>query len=131
MDAGVRGGGGLVLTLSFVVSDRFREAADEWGDERLMETEEAIESKAEQALLEIEHLVSGDVDPDLDFEVDEDRVRYDPSEELSAFLDEQAESAGVDPETVLKLHVDLFARVFLDDDNQRPPDAAPDGLGGA
>ena len=125
MDTGVRRGGSLVLTLSFVVGDRFREAADEWGDERMMETEEAVESKAEQALLEIEHLVSGDVDPDLDFEVDEDRVRYDPSEALSTFLDEQAESAGVDPETVLKLHVDLFARVFLDDDNQRPPDAAP------
>ena len=131
MDAGVRRGGGLVLTLSFVVGDRFREAADEWGDARMMGTEEAIESKAEQALLEIEHLVSGDVDPDLDFEVDEDRVRYDPSEELSAFLDEQAESAGVDPGTVLKLHVDLFARVFLDDDTQRPPDAAPGGLDGA
>lgn len=130
MDAGVRSGGRLVLTLAFTVSDRFREAAEEWGDDRMMGTEEAVESKAEQALLEIEHLVSGDVDPDLDFEVDGDRIRYDPSEDLSAFLDEQAESADVDPGTVLKLHVDLFARVFLDDDAKRPPDAAPDGFDG-
>ena len=113
------------MTLAFTVSDRFREAAEEWGGDRMMETEEAIESKAEQALLEIEHLVSGDVDPDLDFEVDGDRIRYDPSGDLGAFLDEQAAEADVDPGTVLKLHVDLFARVFLDDDNKRPPDAAP------
>ena len=113
------------MTLAFAVSDRFREAAEEWGDDRMMGTEEAVESKVEQALLEIEHLVSGDVDPDLEFEVEEDRIRYDPSENLAVFLDEQAEEAGVDPGTVLKLHVDLFARVFLDDDVKRPPDAAP------
>lgn len=119
------------MTLSFTVSDRFREAAEEWGDERMMDPEEAIGSKVEQALLEIEHLVSGDVDPDLDFEVAEDRVRYDPSEDLATFLDQQAAEADVDPGAVLKLHVDLFARVFLDDDTKRPPDAAPDGFDGA
>ena len=113
------------MTLEFTVSDRFREAAEEWGDDRMMETEDAVGSKVEQALLEIEHLVSGDVDPDLDFEVDENRIRYVPSEDLGAFLDEQAASTEIDPETVLKLHVDLFARVFLDDDTKRPPDAAP------
>ncbi len=113
------------MSLAFTVGDRFREAAEEWGEDRLMEPEDAIESKVEQALLEIEHLVSGDVDPDLDFEVDGTRIEYEPSEDLGAFLDRQAEDVGVDPGTVLELHVDLFARVFLDDDAKRPPDAAP------
>ncbi|MFC6905165.1 hypothetical protein [Halalkalicoccus tibetensis] len=94
-------------------SDRFLEAADEWGDSRMLDEEEAIRSKAEQALLEIEHLVSGATE--VEFEVREGIVRYEPSAELAAFLDEQAAAAGVDRTTVLELHVNLFARVFLDE----------------
>lgn len=94
-------------------SDRFLEAADEWGDSRMLDEEEAIRSKAEQALLEIEHLVSGATE--VEFEVEDGVVRYEPSAELAAFLDEQAAAAGVDRTTVLELHVNLFARVFLDE----------------
>lgn len=106
------------MTLSFTVSDRFREAAAEWGDSRLMDEEEALETKAEQALLEIEHLVSGATE--VAFEVDGDTVRYEPSDELAAFLESQADAADLDPAGVLRLHVDLFARVFLDEDHSSP-----------
>jgi hypothetical protein len=106
------------LTLAFEVSDRFRAAAAEWGDQRLMDETEAIESKAEQALLEIEHLVSGDTD--VEFDVDGRTVRHHPSDELRSFLEAQAAETDLDAERLLKLHVDLFARVFLNDDSGQP-----------
>lgn len=96
------------------VSERFAAAADEWGDRRLLDDEAAIEAKAEQALLEIEHLVGGH--EGVEFAVADGTIRYEPSAELSAFLDDQADRAGIDRATVLELYVDLFARVFLDDD---------------
>lgn len=88
-----------------------------------MEPEEAMEIKAEQSLLEIEHLVSGA--HEVDFEVDGRTVVHHPSEALQSFLARQAEATGLDEATVLKLHVDLFARAFLDDDQERPPNAPP------
>lgn len=112
------------MTLSFEVSERFHEAAEEWGEARMMETEEAMEAKAEQALLEIEHLVANAYE--VEFEVDGRTVRHEPSDDLREFLASQAEETGLDEATVLKLHVDLFARVFLDDDDEeRPPNAPP------
>lgn len=122
-----RGAGGLILTLKFEVGDRFVEAAEEWGDGRLMDPDEALRTKTEQALLEIEHLVTKATD--VDFVVEGRTIHYDPSEELYAFLASQAADTGLDPETVLKLHVDLFARAFLDDDKVRPTDGdRSDGL---
>lgn len=104
-------------------SERFLDAVDEWAEARMMEHEEALETKAEQALLEIEHLVSGS--HEVEFAVDGDAIQYEPSEEVAAFLAEQAERSGVDEQTVLALHVNLFANVFLDQDTARPPNAAP------
>ena len=105
----------MARTLEIPLSDRFERAADEWGDRRVLDREEAMATKAEQALVEIEHLVSGN--DEVEFELGDGTVRYEPSEELSAFLNEQAERVGEggDPATVLALHVDLFARAFLDD----------------
>lgn len=111
------------MTLSFDVGDRFIAAAEQWGEQRLMDPEEALEEKVEQALLEIEHLVSGATE--VEFAVDGTTVRHEPSEELSAFLDSQSDWSGLDPETALRLHVDLFARVFLDSGQGRPPNAPP------
>ncbi|WP_135534169.1 hypothetical protein [Halostella pelagica] len=114
------------MTLAFEPGDRFLEAVDDWSDQRMMDHEQAIETKAEQALLEIEHLVRDVEDPDdIAFGVEGTEIRHDPSEELAEFLDAQAEESGLPPEAVLKLHVDLFARVFLDDDQKRPPGAPP------
>lgn len=115
--------GGVVVTLSFDISERFADAAAEWGDTRLMEHEDAIETKAEQALLEIEHLVSGSTE--VEFAVDGETIHHEPSDELTAFLAEQADATALDERTILKLHVDLFARVFLDEDQQRPPGTPP------
>jgi hypothetical protein len=128
VDPGVRGRepGGVVLSssrLSFEVDERFEAAAREWGEARMMGFEEAMETKAEQALLEIEHLVAGA--HEVEFEVDGTTVHYDPTDDLRSFLERQAETTGLDPSEVLKLHVDLFARVFLDDEEERPPDAPP------
>ena len=106
------------MTLSFAVSDRFREAAAEWGDSRLMDEEEALAAKAEQALLEIEHLVSGA--SEVEFAVEGDTVHHEPSDELESFLESQAADAGVDPGELLGLHVDLFATVFLEADHSKP-----------
>ena len=111
------------MSLSFTVDDRFYAAAEEWGEQRLMDTEEALETKVEQALLEIEHLVSGA--HEVDFAVDGREVRYDPTDSLASFLESQAAAAGLDEATVLKLHVGLFASVFLDDGGERPPNAPP------
>lgn len=83
-----------------------------------MDEEEAIETKAEQALLEIEHLVSGATD--VEFTVEGDVIRHEPSDELERFLKRQAAESGLDPEELLRLHVDLFARVFLEDDTSQP-----------
>ncbi|AEH38356.1 hypothetical protein [Halopiger xanaduensis] len=101
------------MTLSITVSDRFRDAAADWGDNRLMDDEEALEVKAEQALLEIEHLVADATD--VEFTVEGDTIHHEPSSELEAFLERQAERHGIDPEEVLEMHVNLFARAFLDD----------------
>lgn len=99
-------------TLAFTLDERFREAAAEWGERRLQDDGEALEVKTEQALLEIEHLVSGATE--VSFTVAGDTVRHRPSEELSALLESQAADVGVDPGVLLGLHVDLFARAFLD-----------------
>jgi hypothetical protein len=101
------------LTLTFAVSDRLYEAAEEWADRRLEEIDEALATKVEQALLEIEHLVSQS--HDVEFEVDGRQVSYEPTEELAALLERQAEESGVDQSTVLKMHVDLYANAFLDE----------------
>jgi hypothetical protein len=108
--------------ISFEVSDRLSEAAEEWAEARLEDHDEALETKVEQALLEVEHLASGA--HEVDFEVDGGTVRHDPTDELAAFLEQQAEEKGIDESDVLELHVDLFARVFLDDQN-RPSNAPP------
>ena len=104
--------------LTIELSDRFLEAADQWGDSRVMTESAAVEAKVEQALLEIEHLVSGAVD--VEFELEETTVRYEPSDDLVAFLEGQGAETGLEPDRLLKLHVDLFARAFLDDDRQTP-----------
>lgn len=102
------------------LTDRFREAANEWGDDRLMSEEDALEAKAEQALLEIEHLASGA--NEVTFEVDPEAgvIRHEPSEELARFLAAQSAETGVDETTTMRLYVDLFSRTFLDSDVQRP-----------
>ena len=104
------------------MSKRFLAAAEEWADARLMETDEALEVKAEQALLEIEHLVSGATE--VEFTVEDRTVHHEPSDDLGAFLAAQAEETGLSEERLLKLHVDLFARAFLSEDS-RPPNAPP------
>lgn len=102
------------------LSDSFHEAADEWAEQRVMTEEAALESKAEQALLEIEHLVTNSTE--VAFELDDGDLVYDPSDGLYAFLSEQAEDVGIDPETVLSMYVDLFAGAFLSDDTKTPED---------
>lgn len=111
------------MTLSFAVSDHFREAAAEWGDQRLLDPEDALEEKLEQALLEIEHLVADATNAE--FTVADGTVHHEPSPELAAFLEAQAARTRLDEATLLGLHVDLFARVFLDSDQGRPPGAPP------
>lgn len=112
------------MTLAFEVGDRFVEAAEEWADSRLMDPDEAIETKAEQALLEIEHLVSGATE--IEFEVDGRTVRHEPSEELADLLAAQADETSLSESDLLKLHVDLFSGAFRDDDAVRPPNAPPE-----
>jgi len=116
------------LTLSFEPGDRFMAAVDEWGDERMTDAESAMETKAEQALLEVEHLVSGA--DEVEFEVEGTTVRHHPTDDLREFLDDQAAETGLDPEQVLKLHVDLYARVFLDGDTAGPPGGPMGGPAG-
>lgn len=115
------------MTLSFAVSDRFREAAAEWSDRRLTDESAALETKVEQALLEIEHLVSGATE--VEFAIEDGVVRYEPSEDLATLLEEQAAAADLDPGVLLGLHVDLFARVFLAEDDpaagHHPDDPRP------
>lgn len=115
--------GGVVLSLEFEVGDRFFRAAEDWSERQMTDPEEAMAVKAEQSLLEIEHLVSGA--HDVSFEVDGRTVVHRPTEELQSFLTRQADATGLDESTILKLHVDLFARAFLDEDSERPPNAPP------
>jgi hypothetical protein len=110
--------------ISFEVSDRLYEAAEQWGEARLEDIDEALETKVEQALLEVEHLVSGA--HEVTFELDGRTVHHEPTEELAAFLETQASSAGIEASDVLAMYVDLFARVFLDD-AERPSNAPPTG----
>ncbi|MFC7175533.1 hypothetical protein [Halosegnis marinus] len=108
------------------VSDRLREAASDWGEQRLQSADEALETKVEQALLEVEHLASGATD--VEFELDGDEIRFEPSRELSRLLSEQADEAGIGPDEVLVMYVDLCARVFVSDDDERPANAPPTDL---
>jgi hypothetical protein len=105
------------------VSARLREAADDWGERRLAAGEDPLETKIEQALLEVEHLASGATD--VAFELSDGEVVYEPSAELARLLDAQAEEGGVAPATVLGFYLDLCARVYLDEDGERPPNAPP------
>jgi hypothetical protein len=89
-----------------------------------MDRDEAVETKAEQALLEIEHLVSGATE--VAFDVEDLTVRHEPSDELADLLAEQAEETGLSESAVLKLHVELFSGAFRDDDAVRPPNAPPE-----
>lgn len=124
MDAGVRRRiGGVVLSLTFDVDERFAQAAEDWAERQLMDEEDALEIKAEQSLLEIEHLVSES--HEVEFEVDGRTITHHPTADLSAFLESRAEETGLAESELLKLYVDLFARAFLDDDTERPPNAAP------
>lgn len=110
--------------MEFEASERLLAAADEWADKRMTEREDALETKVEQALLEVEHLVSGR--QDVEFQVDGSTVQYEPTDELAAFLDEQAATVDAAPADVLAMHADLFATVFLDNyDEERPPNAPP------
>lgn len=111
------------MELSFEVSDRFESAAAEWADARMTDVEDAIETKVEQALLEIEHLTADATD--VEFKLDGKTVSYVPSEELTGYLDEQADDTGLSPATILKLHVDLYAGAFDLEDAVRPPNAPP------
>jgi len=113
------------LSLAFEVGERFVAAAEEWAERRMTDADDALETKVEQALLEVEHLASGA--HDVAFEVDGRTVTYDPTADLRDLLDRQAEETGLEPATVLKLHVDLFARAFLDEatEEERPPNAPP------
>lgn len=108
------------------VSDRLREAASDWGEQRLQSADEALETKIEQALLEVEHLASGDTE--VEFSLDDDHIVFEPSDELSRLLSEQADEAGLDPADVLAMYVDLCARVFVTDKGERPPNAPPTDL---
>lgn len=107
--------------LTFEVSDRLYEAAEEWGERRLEDIDDALETKVEQSLLEIEHLVSQT--HGVEFEVDGREISYEPTDQLSALLARQAEELGTDEAAVLKAHVDLYANSFLDKvtDEERPP----------
>lgn len=85
--------------------------------------EDALETKVEQALLEIEHLAAGATEVEFEVDPEAGTVSYEPTPELADLLAAGAEETGLDPDEVLRLHVDLFARVFLDDD--RPSNAPP------
>jgi hypothetical protein len=120
----VRRGRGLVLSLTIDLTDRFVAAAEEWAEARLEDQETALETKAEQALLEIEYLVSGRTEVSFDVDVDAAQIEYAPSDELATLLSAQADDTGLDESTILRLHVDLFVGAFPGDDD-RPPNAPP------
>lgn len=121
---GLRRGRGLVLTLTIDLNQRFIDAADAWAEARLEDRETAIETKAEQALLEIEYLVSGRTEVSFEVDPEAGTLHYDPSDALGDRLAEQAAETGLDEATLLRLHVDLFVGAFTDDD-ERPPNAPP------
>lgn len=107
------------MTLEVAVGDRLYDAAQRWAERRMTDPEDALETKAEQALLEVEHLVSGA--HEVEFEVEGRRIRYEPTDDLAEFLERQAEETDLDPSDVLELHVDLFADAFRSE--QRPANA--------
>ncbi|QDX41401.1 hypothetical protein [Salarchaeum sp. JOR-1] len=109
------------MTVTFEASDRLVEGAEEWGNQRMMDTEDALESKVEQALLEIENLLANEFD--VDFTVDGTTVHYEPVPDVASFLEAQADEHDVSVAEILRIHVDLYARVFLHDDEERPPNA--------
>lgn len=111
------------MTIRVEASDRLVAAADDWAEARMEEREEALRVKAEQALLEVEHLVGGETT--VAFEVDERTISYEPSSDVEAFLATQADAAGIDEETLVTLYIELFADVFSEDDVKRPPNAPP------
>ena len=122
---GVRRGRGFVLTLTIALNQRFIDAADEWAEARLEDRETAIETKAEQALLEIEYLVSGRTEVSFEVDAEAGELHYAPSDPLAERLAEQAAETGLDEATLLRLHVDLFVGAFSTDDDERPPNAPP------
>lgn len=109
------------MTLTFEASDRLVEGAEEWGEKRMMDTEDALESKVEQALLEIENVLANEFD--VAFELDGRTVHYEPADEVASFVDAQAEEYDLPREDVVRMHVDLYSRVFLHSDEERPPNA--------
>jgi hypothetical protein len=121
---GHRGRGGVVLTLTVDLNDRFVDAANEWADARLEELDTAFETKAEQALLEIEYLVSGRTEVSFEVDTEAHELHYAPSDELAERLAAQAEETGLDEATLLRLHVDLFVDAFGGGDD-RSPDVPP------
>ncbi|WP_251342927.1 hypothetical protein [Haloplanus halophilus] len=112
------------MSLTVEMSDRFLDAADEWAEARMEDREAAVETKVEQALLEIEYLVTGATEIAFDVDVEREVIRYTPSADLADLLSEQAAETGLDESTILGLHVDLFVGAFSGDDD-RPPNAPP------
>ncbi|MBP1987181.1 hypothetical protein [Halolamina salifodinae] len=106
------------MALEVSIGDRLVDAAAEWADQRMLDEDDALEQKLEQALLEVEHLASGTTE--LEFELDDRTLQYAPSDELDELLEEQAERIDGDPAAVLELHLELFARTFLPDDTVQP-----------
>lgn len=113
------------MSLTFEVGDRLHEAAEAWAESRMTDTDEALETKVEQALLEVEHLVSGAYE--VEFTVDGRTVTYEPTDALLTFLQTQTAGTDLDESALLKRHVDLFANAFLEDAEAeaRPPNAPP------
>lgn len=111
------------MTIRVEASDRLVAAADDWAEARLEEREKALRVKAEQALLEVEHLVGGKTT--VEFDVDGQTISYEPSADVESFLASQAAAAGIDEETLVTLYIELFADVFSEDDVKRPPNAPP------
>lgn len=103
------------MALEVTIGERLRDAADEWAETRMQKTDEALEQKLEQALLEVEHLASGTTE--IEFELSDHTLQYEPSEALRELLHEQADRIDSDQATVLELHLELFARTFLPDDS--------------
>lgn len=106
------------------MSERFLDAADEWAEARLEDRDTAIETKVEQALLEIEYLVTGATEITFDVDAEAGEIQYTPSADLAELLSKQAAETGLDESDILRLHFDLFVGAFSDNDD-RPPNAPP------
>ena len=104
------------MHLEVRIGDRLADAAEEWAETRMQEPKRALEQKLEQALLEVEHLAAGTTELEFTIENGETLV-YDPSDELADLLEAQAARVGIEPEAVLELHLELFARTFLPEDS--------------